>query len=398
MEEKRTNNNNNPIMGDFVAFTPPSTSGNPSWDVHSQNQPPMQYSQYHVPSASMNYNFEPQPQFQQPLCNFVNYERDIYNQPPLNVVYNGIMGNPSGEDVYAAKYNLFMQQQKQRVENQNVHQHQQQVHTQLIENLVGNWVMPNTNGMYSPFGSNVGNESNVANMEPVLNNRDKSCEELQFQFNNRDSKKPRVVAEVKPMRPSYSDVLLKSAPAQNIKPEKSEHKENKQRKENKNKSSKKDNSQKANTSNRINLNNIDYQKDTSATPSNKPHNEKTKPNNNKPNNLTRKWSSLDNVTEITEEIIQKATTTGAPKQPQGSKQPTKKPPNKTNLDNSDADSTNGRSEPFASVKNVPKKGLKRTKVETFAAHERAPVKRGQRARKRDCHVPFGKGKLFFFEA
>lgn len=90
----------------------------------------------------------------------------------------------------------------------------------LIENLVGNWV-PNQNGTYSPFG----------NTTHILENRVESNlvaglqhQPPQTQHSNASStfsklgnnvvRRPRMVAEVRPMRPSYSDVLAKSVTAQ----------------------------------------------------------------------------------------------------------------------------------------------------------------------------------------
>jgi DnaJ family protein C protein 14 len=70
---------------------------------------------------------------------------------------------------------------------------------QLIDNLVGNW-LPNQSGTYSPFGGS-SNVTPVPHIPPEI----KEIEQV-------PKKKPRMVAEVKPMRPSYSDVLIKSIP------------------------------------------------------------------------------------------------------------------------------------------------------------------------------------------
>lgn len=77
---------------------------------------------------------------------------------------------------------------------------------QLIDNLVGNWV-PNQSGTYSPFGGS-------PNITPAPQSVSEMRESDELPRNTMDSqhKKPRMVAEVKPMRPSYSDVLTKSAP------------------------------------------------------------------------------------------------------------------------------------------------------------------------------------------
>ncbi|XP_012236453.1 dnaJ homolog dnj-5 isoform X2 [Bombus impatiens] len=77
---------------------------------------------------------------------------------------------------------------------------------QLIENLVGNWA-PNQSGTYSPFG---GSPNVTPVLQPNIDIRDP--EELPRNSTDFQHKKPRMVAEVKPMRPSYSDVLTKSAP------------------------------------------------------------------------------------------------------------------------------------------------------------------------------------------
>lgn len=77
---------------------------------------------------------------------------------------------------------------------------------QLIDNLVGNWV-PNQSGTYSPFGGS-------PNVFPVPKSTAevKDTDELPRAAPDAYQKKPRAIAEVKPMRPSYSDVLTKSAP------------------------------------------------------------------------------------------------------------------------------------------------------------------------------------------
>ncbi|XP_019887755.1 dnaJ homolog dnj-5 isoform X4 [Ooceraea biroi] len=77
---------------------------------------------------------------------------------------------------------------------------------QLIDNLVGNWV-PNQSGTYSPFGGSP-NITPVPQTVPDI----RETEELPRNTSESQYKKPRMVAEVKPMRPSYSDVLTKSAP------------------------------------------------------------------------------------------------------------------------------------------------------------------------------------------
>ncbi|KAF6198096.1 hypothetical protein GE061_007843 [Apolygus lucorum] len=74
----------------------------------------------------------------------------------------------------------------------------------LIENVVGNWA-PNRNGTYSPFGGLVQDEA--APQGAGDQSRAPAPPGQQAPV-----KKQRIVAEVKPMRPSYSDVLAKSPP------------------------------------------------------------------------------------------------------------------------------------------------------------------------------------------
>lgn len=81
---------------------------------------------------------------------------------------------------------------------------------QLIDNLVENWV-PNQSGTYSPFG---GSPHNITPVPQAVRESVRESEDLPPRNIPPESqyKKPRMVAEVKPMRPSYSDVLTKSAP------------------------------------------------------------------------------------------------------------------------------------------------------------------------------------------
>lgn len=83
---------------------------------------------------------------------------------------------------------------------------------QLIENLVGNWV-PNQSGTYSPFGCMDNgvrplpstNQQGIQTV-PVSSDAETECKGI-----GRGIRKARIVAEVRPMRPTYSDVLTKSA-------------------------------------------------------------------------------------------------------------------------------------------------------------------------------------------
>lgn len=78
---------------------------------------------------------------------------------------------------------------------------------QLIDNLVENWV-PNQSGTYSPFGGS----SNITPVPQAVRDVREGEDLSPRNISDSQYKKPRMVAEVKPMRPSYSDVLTKSAP------------------------------------------------------------------------------------------------------------------------------------------------------------------------------------------
>ncbi|PSN45524.1 hypothetical protein C0J52_13176 [Blattella germanica] len=85
---------------------------------------------------------------------------------------------------------------------------------QLIENFVGNWV-PNQSGTYSPFGctDNRARQMHTKNQQGTqtlpIGLPGESL--MDHKVIERVVKKDRKVAEVHPMRPSYSDVLAKSA-------------------------------------------------------------------------------------------------------------------------------------------------------------------------------------------
>lgn len=158
---------------------------------------------------------------------------------------------------------------------------------QLIDNLVGNWV-PNQSGTYSPFGGS----SNVTSV--VQSNVDiRDSEELPRNSTDSQHKKPRVVAEVKPMRPSYSDVLTKSAPTppspltiQSIKPKTESVNKKISNKNSKNKS-------KSTTLKRQNSSGSD---DHNSPKMQIPRKILEKNNSN----LPRRWVSLDNLGSTTE--------------------------------------------------------------------------------------------------
>lgn len=110
------------------------------------------------------------------------------------------------QGVIDREYGLFSEQ---RIPAEHNTPNQNKNGKQLIDNLVGNWV-PNQSGTYSPFGSSP-NVTPVPHTTIEINKESeespKTVQDIQQQ-----QKKPRIVAQVKPMRPSYSAVLTKSPP------------------------------------------------------------------------------------------------------------------------------------------------------------------------------------------
>lgn len=126
---------------------------------------------------------------------------DVGNGNYINVIY----GNASqimmeqcpynNPNLLEREYGLFGNKPQQVAQPQNGTNGKQ-----LIENLVGNWA-PNQSGTYSPFG---GVSPDPQSVPEEVHKVDQQPQQ---------QKKPRMVAEVKPMRPSYSDVLTKSVAA-----------------------------------------------------------------------------------------------------------------------------------------------------------------------------------------
>ncbi|KAK0094384.1 hypothetical protein PV326_011057 [Microctonus aethiopoides] len=113
--------------------------------------------------------------------------------------------NNNHQGIIDREYGLF-NEQRIPIQHNNIPHHQSTNGKQLIDNLVGNWA-PNQSGTYSPFGGslNVTSTSNPAFEIKEQVEMPKVVPEVQQQ-------KKRIVAEVKPMRPSYSAILTKSPP------------------------------------------------------------------------------------------------------------------------------------------------------------------------------------------
>jgi hypothetical protein len=148
------------------------------------------------------------------------YHMMPYNRLPMGGFISYQSGNLDNSCNHLRDYGLFssgdIQQQSQQFDRQQAQQFRGTLNNraQLIENLVGNWV-PNQSGTYSPFGC-VDNgvrsappSTNQLEIQtvPVSSNAEMECKGI-----GHIVRKARIVAEVRPMRPTYSDVLAKSAP------------------------------------------------------------------------------------------------------------------------------------------------------------------------------------------
>ncbi|XP_017769317.1 PREDICTED: dnaJ homolog dnj-5 [Nicrophorus vespilloides] len=393
-----------------LGFTPPATPQEP-WNSMPQTSfiPPfnMRPAEHSMPS------YQPMEQFpQQPVSYNYMSQSNFFNQDtfePPNLAY------PSHQDVqYQPDYKLFLAH-KNSIDNFNDNAVSVAVsnpisadRSPLIDNLFGNWT-PNTSGTYSPFGNVPSfNANHIFEPQPpefpsrnlirqVIDEPPKFSldEQPSFQF-NRDTKKPRIVAEVKPMRPSYSDVLLKSAPQTNVKLNKTEGKETRQKKDIK-KNTKNEKQKTSATLSRSNTTNEikDITADKAATLSK--NSEKNKDVKNC--NLNRKWASLDNVTQDTSNDFKTDFTENKkPKKPQeniNKSASAKLNPRKVSKnDNTEIESGNSKGDTVNNNKSSTKRGNKggnkqRGYENNYGSNEKPPGKRSQRNRKKDNPVPFG---------
>lgn len=237
---------------------------------------------------------------------FTNQEMQNIQMQQNSVLPN----NQSGSEHIFMSENVILQQNHQEALKNNLLMHQnmqpQQNRTHLIENLVCNWAQ-NTNGTYSPFGNaqpqntqnffenvsktDINIQNNITLTENSSNVTDINDRSNDFNVKNFKTpiNKKKQVAEVKPMRPTYSDVLAKSVPQQMPKTEKFEVKDSKT------KSSIKK-SAKADKFAKISLN---RQNSTNGDKENFINNSQKLDKTPDPKiNLARKWVSLDDVNEV----------------------------------------------------------------------------------------------------
>lgn len=201
--------------GQYIVLGQPpqnQTTPNHLWQSSSSDMNPIQQpnlykpqhqqqQQQQVPQHSMYYN--PAPGHE----NYLSYGNVPHYQNSY-MQHQQQYQHPHLQQPLMRDYGLFPNHNDQLMASHN----NTYPNHQLIDNLVGNWV-PNQSGTYSPFGtpspmSNASVEKEERERErPVFS--DMPRQESLLSTNNR---KPRIVAEVRPMRPSYSAVLTKSPP------------------------------------------------------------------------------------------------------------------------------------------------------------------------------------------
>lgn len=245
---------------------------------------------------------------------FANQEMQMQQQ---NVLSQQNASN-SGDQLYINDNVILQQTHQEALKNKLLMQQNMTPtpnRTHLIENLVGNWAS-NTNGTYSPFG-NVQTQNSPTffdlnqqevTPQPPVNSPQQCTEGLQQLLTEQPDratsdfsaktlksgvKKQKQVAEVKPMRPTYSDVLTKSVPLQSTpKQEKIDAKEAKIKNQIGKKTSKNDKFSKITLNRQISNNGIDTKVDNNGSKFT------DKPPSDQKVNLSRKWVSLDDVNEV----------------------------------------------------------------------------------------------------
>lgn len=197
--------------GKYILLGQPSNSETQSiWQQRVTRPPenlnyvqnPYQEQQPRINHLDSNLFYSPNSYVENSRSNYVPYVfnnsnqfQNTNNDSHYNYIYYQQNANPSTD------YGLFGSSNNY----QNHH---------LIENLVGNWV-PNQNGTYSPFGNSSHvienrNDSNLGLQHQAQQSQHANASSTFAKLGNNVVRRPRMVAEVRPMRPSYSDVLAKS--------------------------------------------------------------------------------------------------------------------------------------------------------------------------------------------
>lgn len=401
MSEKERNEAVEKIIGNMTAemqnsdgqYVPLGFSSQPTEPL-GWTQPPY-YSSYnpsYVQYAPPPYTYMPPP-----------YDLNDYNKnlDALNMKYAYEANSPS--DMAYRNHNEFTILPDRHILREPIPQTSQNP-THLIENLVGNWV-PNTSGTYSPFGNVEPFKPNVFEAVDRENEQNLHLEQPldEKQFFNRN-RKPRIVAEVKPMRPSYSDVLTKPVPPATMttsKPIKTDLKDLKQKKDTNGKNNKSNKAEKTPkiTSRSSNADMKDPIIDKATQFIKVGDSSKEKKHRSQ---LNRKWASLDNINDPFLNVTEKK---------KKNEETTPSSNGKCFIQKScfrkfakiASDFTNDATTDNVSNRNnetlyVNKNGLKKTNkfgakpktTETFGGNERTSGKRNQRIKKRENHIFTGK--------
>ncbi|XP_045446440.1 putative uncharacterized protein DDB_G0282133 [Melitaea cinxia] len=220
---------------------------------------------------------------------------------------------------FSANNNVHMQPSTATVQpstynQENVNQTSNIPTSNFLKEVLGNWER-NSSGTYSPFGQNYPlnhpDAPTIVKNNPTLEPSVIPIKPENFPKRNENnpladtSNKKRIVVEVKPMRPSYSDVLAKNT--KNTQPEATKKVKPQNNPENKTpnklnpKSEKTSSNMKHNEDNKGKIEKKPSTKSSGSesgdvnTDETEKHQKTNKKSKNKRNNMSRKWSSLDDI-------------------------------------------------------------------------------------------------------
>lgn len=199
--------------GKYILLGQPSNSETQSiWQERVTRQPeslnyiqnPYQEQQSRINHLDSNLFYSSNSYVDNTRNNYVPYvfnNSHQYQNGTADTHYNYIYYQQNSNHTTPSDYGLF-----------NTSNNYQNHH--LLENLVGNWV-PNQNGTYSPFGNTshvLDNciDSNLGIQHHSQQTQHSNASNTFSKLGSNAVRRPRMVAEVRPMRPSYSDVLAKS--------------------------------------------------------------------------------------------------------------------------------------------------------------------------------------------
>lgn len=217
---------------------------------------------------------------------------------------NNVHVSPSTATIQPSSYNSENGNQTSNMQTSN-----------FLKEVLGNWE-PNSSGTYSPFGQNYPLNhpdaptisTNIPTVEPIMTqikseNSPKRNENVPL---SDTSNKKRIVAEVKPMRPTYSDVLAKNSKSPQSESTKKVKSQNNIENKTPNKPTLKPeklsnikhiNEEKLKNEKKTHTNTISSGSESGDinTDDTEKYQKTNKRSKNKRNNMSRKWSSLDDI-------------------------------------------------------------------------------------------------------